>query len=103
MGGLKNIVDNYEPVWHCFDAEQPLLMPTMFGHGHNIERLLAKGAEIDKYGEEDRWTWALGVEWVAPPNPLILAAYYGILDSAKTLVERGADLTPGKKPQKKEE
>ncbi len=36
---LRDIVDNYEPVWHCFDYEQPLLMPTLLGHVHNIERL----------------------------------------------------------------
>merc|ERR1712029_345442 len=46
--GLKNIVDDYEPLWHCFDKEQPLLLPTLFGNANNIELLLAMGADINK-------------------------------------------------------
>jgi len=92
--GLRDVVDNYEPVWHCFDQEQPLLMPTLLGHVHNIERLLAKGADVSHHGEQhSRWD----KEWCHPPNPLQLAARYGILSSAKILIENGADLTPGKK------
>lgn len=97
---LRDIIDKYEPVWHCFDHEQPLLMPTLLGHAHNIERLLAKGADVNKHGEEDSgWEY----KWEHPPNPLQLAARYGILNSAKVLIENGADMTPGKKYQKEKE
>jgi len=96
---LRDIIDNYEPVWHCFDDEQPLLMPTLFGHVHNIERLLAKGADVNKPGEESRWE----VDWARPPTPLQLAARYGVLSSAKMLVENGADMTPGKKYEQQKE
>jgi len=97
---LRDIVDNYEPVWHCFDDEQPLLMPTLFGHVHNIERLLAKGADVNKRGEETRWHY---LDWARSPTPLQLAARYGVLSSAKMLVENGADMTPGKKYEQQKE
>jgi len=99
--GLKSIVDNYEPLWECFDHEQPLNMPVMFGNVAGIERLLAKGVDINKQGEEDRWIYSLNEMYA--PNPLLLAAKYGIMSSAKTLVDNGADLTPGKKYQKEKE
>lgn len=99
---LRNLIDNYEPVWNCFDYEQPLLMPTLLGSAINIERLLAKGSNVNKHGEEDRWL-EFGLDWVSPPNPLQLAARYGILSTAKILVENGADLTPGKKYRNKKE
>jgi len=94
--GLKKVVDNYEPVWRCFDLEQPLLMPTMCGNVEKIEELLAKGADINKHGEKEDYHWE---GWIYPPNPLLLAARYGLLASAKILVEKGADLTPGQKYQ----
>jgi len=94
--GLKNIVDNYEPLWHCFDKEQPLLLPTLFGNANNIELLLAMGADINKHGSS-RWNfldcWGLSVG----PNPLQLAARFGALSGAEILIENGADLTPGEK------
>jgi len=101
--GLKNIVDNHEPVWYCFDKEQPLLMPTLLGNANAIELLLAKGADINKHGSA-RWmdiddTMGLNVK---PPNPLQLAARYGALTGAKILIENGADLTPGEKYQDNE-
>lgn len=98
--GLKNIVDNYEPVWYCFDKEQPLLMPTLLGNANAIELLLAKGADINKHGSP-RWDFLDC--WSKLPNPLQLAARYGTLSGAKILIENGADMTPGEKYQKNDD
>jgi len=100
---LKSMVDNYGKVWSCFDGDQPLLYPTILGHVDNMEKLLARGVDVNKRGLLRRWRddayWFPerddeGLHLGLPPSPLDLAARHGILASAKVLLQNGAKMDP---------
>jgi len=89
---LKKIVDNYEKVWDGFDQNQPLLYPTILGQVENVERLLAKGVDVNKRGAKNRRFKGYREADFLPTLPLDLAVECGYLDVAKLLIEGGADM-----------
>jgi len=59
---------------------------------------LAKGVDINKQGAKKCWRsknyWSRNDDAFLPPCPLDLAAKYGVLDSARLLIERRALIHP---------